>query len=84
MSSSHKIDAVSTDRLLNCLGLAIDEAKLVRSIIESKDRAYQLKKDNPFSDRLIFINREITYLEKKLAQVRSLAEKDGVPPQNKD
>lgn len=76
MSPSHKIDPQSTDQLLNHLGLAIDEAKLVRAIIESKDEAYRLKKDSPFSDRLIYLNREITYLETKLEQLRALAEKD--------
>jgi len=37
MITSPQIEPVSTEHLLTCLGLAIDEAKLVRSIIKSKD-----------------------------------------------
>jgi hypothetical protein len=33
----------STEHLLTCLGLAIDEAKLVRSLIQSRDIARVLK-----------------------------------------
>ena len=36
ISTSPQIELTSKDRLLTCLGLAIDEAKLVRSLIESK------------------------------------------------
>ena len=67
MSDPSEIESVSTEQLLNCLGLAIDEAKLLRSLIESRELAAKLKREDPFSDRLVYLNREITYLEKKLA-----------------
>ncbi len=73
MNGSHQIEPTSTDRLLNCLGLAIDEAKLARSLIQAKDRAHKEKTENHFSHRLIIINREIELLEAKLARVRSQA-----------
>ena len=74
MSDPSEIEPVSTEQLLTCLGLAIDEAKLLRSLIESRELAARLKQENPFSDRLVYLNREIAYLEKKLAEVRRKAD----------
>ena len=76
MNISPQIEPVSTERLLTCLGLAIDEAKLLRSIVKSKDTAQKLKMEKPFSQRLVFLNREIEYLEAKLIQVRSRANRN--------
>lgn len=73
MNVSPQIEPVSTERLLSCLGLAIDEAKLVRSIIKSKDMAYKLKAEKPLSKRLTHIDREISYLKAKLEEVRLAA-----------
>jgi hypothetical protein len=73
MSELPEIEPVSTEHLLNCLGLAIDEARLLRSLIESKQMAARLRQEQAFSDRLIYLNREISYLEKKLAEVRRQA-----------
>ena len=73
MSTAPEFKPVSTEHLLTCLDLAIDEAKLVRSLIKSKDLAIKLKSDDPFSQRLIYLNREITYLEEKLIEFRSQA-----------
>ena len=76
MNPSIQIEPASADHLLTCLDLAIDEAKLVRSLIKSKDMAFKLKEKNPFSDRLLFLNVEIPYLEAKLIQVRSMANRN--------
>ena len=73
MSTSSQIDPLSTEQLLNCLGLAIDEAKYVRQLIDCMELVERLKQENPFSDRLIHLNKEIKHLEAKLAQVRSKA-----------
>ena len=73
MRAAHQIEPITTNRLLTCLGLAIDEAKLVRSIIESKDLAYKQKTEKSLPDRLAHIDREIIYLEAKLAEVREKA-----------
>jgi len=75
MNLSPQIEPTSTDRLLTCLGLANDEAKQVGSIIESKDMAHNLKKENPLSEKLYHLNREIEHLEVKLTKVRSRANK---------
>jgi len=76
VSTSPQIELTSKDRLLTCLGLAIDEAKLVRSLIESKDMAGKLKRNDPFSRQLVYLNKEINYLEVKLTQVRRTASRN--------
>ena len=76
VSTSPQIELASKDRLLTCLGLAIDEAKLVRSLIESRELAGELKENDPFSQQLIYLNREINYLEVKLTQVRRTASRN--------
>ena len=54
-----KPELPSTEQLLTDLGLAIDEAKLVRSLIKSQDLARKLKEENPLSERLIYLNKDI-------------------------
>ena len=71
MNISPQIEPVSTKQLLTCLGLAIDEAKLVRELIKSKDIARDMEAKNPAPRRLMLLNREIELLEAKLARVRS-------------
>ncbi len=70
-NTSPQIERISADRLLTCLSLAIEETKQIISIIKSRDMARKLNKNNPFSDRLTYLNREITYLVAKLTQVRN-------------
>ena len=71
MNTSPQTESASTERLLACLDLAIDEAKLVRLIIKSKDMAYKLKTQNPSSDKLVDLNHQIAHLETKLVKLRS-------------
>ena len=66
-----QIESTSTERLLACLDLAIEESKLVRLIIKSKDMAYKLKTQNPSSHKLVDLNRQIAHLETKLVKLRS-------------
>ena len=73
MDISPQIQPTSTTRLLTCLGLAIDEIKLVRSINKSREAIDQLEADNPFSHRLLFLKREISNLEARLAKIRNKA-----------
>jgi len=73
MNISSQVEPTSTEHLLACLGLAIDEAKLARKIIKSKDIARDLEARNPAPRRLILLNREIELLEAKLDRVRSQA-----------
>ena len=76
MNPSTQIEPTSTDHLLTCLDLAIDETRLVRSLIKTKDMVSKLKEENPFSDSLLFLNIEVPYLEAKLIQVRSMANRN--------
>ena len=73
MHGIHQIEPKSTDRVLACFSLAVDEAKLVRSLIQAKERARAIRESTPFSERLVCLNREISYLERKLAEVRKQA-----------
>ena len=76
-----KPELPSTEQLLTDLGLAIDEAKLVRSLIKSQDLARKLKEENPFSERLIYLNKEVRYMEDKLIKLRK-AGRDNIRPVN--
>ncbi|MCH6565797.1 MAG: hypothetical protein IH811_07985 [Proteobacteria bacterium] len=73
MNTSPQIELTSKDRLLTSMRLAIDETKLIRSIRNFRDMARQLKADDPFSLELKQLNKEITDLEARLKQVRSMA-----------
>ena len=73
MDTSPQIEPASTARLLRCLGLAIDETKLVRSINISREMMRQLEANNPSSHRLLFLSKEIPSLEARLAEIRSKA-----------
>ncbi|MCP4876004.1 MAG: hypothetical protein GY896_11105 [Gammaproteobacteria bacterium] len=73
MSISPQIEPTSTTRLLICLDLAIDETKLVRSINQSREAIGQLEAKNPSSHRLLFLRREVSNLEVRLAKVRNRA-----------
>ncbi len=73
MNGTHQIEPTSTDRLLACLGLAIDEAKLVREIVQTKDQVYKEVPADSYSRRLLYLNREIELLEDKLEKVQSRA-----------
>ncbi len=73
MNTSPQIELTSKDRLLTSMRLAIDETKLIRSIRIFRDMARQLKSNDPFSLELKQLNKEITDLEARLKQVRSMA-----------
>jgi hypothetical protein len=73
MDTSLQIEPTSTARLLTCQDLAIDETKLLRSINKSIEAIEQLEADNPSSHRLLFLKREISNLEARLAKIRNRA-----------
>ena len=73
MNVTYQIDPASTDRLLTCLDLAIEEAKLVKSLIETKSITDNLEIVKQRSKRPMNLDRDIDYLEKKLAEVRNQA-----------
>ena len=73
MDTSPQIEPTSTASLLMSLSLAIDEIKLIRSIKNSTAMTKQLELEKPSSHRLLFLKREISTLEARLAKIRSKA-----------
>lgn len=73
MSAAHQIEPISTEHLLKCLGLAVDEAKYARQLITTKEMVDSLGAEKPFTQRVTHLNREIAYLELKLEEVRTKA-----------
>ena len=73
MDTSPHIEPTSTARILACLSLAIDETKLIRSIENSSAMIKQLEAEDPSSHRLLFLKKEITNLETRLANIRITA-----------
>ena len=53
------------------MSFAIDETKLLRSIKNSTALIRQLEAVNPGSHRLLFLKRELSNLEARLAKIRS-------------
>lgn len=70
MDLSLQIEPTSTVTLLTCLGLAIDETKLIRSIKNFREIAGKLREDSNVSGNLKFLNRQIANLEAELENVR--------------
>jgi hypothetical protein len=75
VNSSSLIKTVSTNHLLIPMILALDEARLVNSIVASKEMIKDIKAKDPYSDRLIHLKREIRRFETELARVRKLTDR---------
>ena len=75
VKSSPQIEPKSTSHLLDCLGLAIDETKLLRSLTRFRDMATNLSEDDVFAGKLTYVNRQIEMLEARLLEVRARANK---------
>ena len=73
MNISTLYEISSNDKLLTGLGLAVAEAKMVRSLLRSRETSILTERDNGNLDRLVHLNREIDYLEAKLVEVKSKA-----------
>ncbi len=67
------IEPTTTNRILANLGIAIDEAKIVRSIVEYSDHLRKIEYVPEASRRAQFIRNEIVRLEAKLSQTRNRA-----------
>jgi hypothetical protein len=63
----------SNDKLLTGLGLAMAEAKMLRSLIRARESSVKTDRDSGFLQRLEHLDREIDYLEAKMLEVRSRA-----------
>ena len=75
MDSSGLIKTITANQLLIPMILALDEARLVNSIAESKDMIKSIKVISPYSDMIIHLKREIRRFEAELANVRKLTYK---------
>ena len=73
MNTSPQIEPTSTSGLLKCLGYAIDETKLIRSIKKSTAMIRRLEVENPSSSRLRFLKKELSNLETRLEKIRGKA-----------
>jgi hypothetical protein len=67
------IDPNSTNQLLNNLGLAIDEAKLVLNLSKLNNQVFNLESSNGVSEDSADLRKEITILEVQLNYVRDRA-----------
>ena len=63
----------STRRLLNNLSLAIDEARIVRNIVDLSDNLRRIEYRPDSISRVAYLRRELVHLESKLTDVRELA-----------
>ena len=64
-------EPTTTNQLLANLSIAIDEAKIVRSIVEYSDHLRKIEYVPEAAKRAQFIRDEIVRLESKLSQTRS-------------
>ena len=78
MNPSSLIKTIPTNDLLIPMILALDEARLVSSIIVCKEMVKSVRANNPYSDRLIHLKREIRRFEAELAHVRKLTYKKNL------
>ena len=68
------IDPVSTKQILKDLSLAIDEAKVVRTLGIMKDRLYQIETQNGSTKSSESLKQEIASLEEQLRMIRDRAD----------
>jgi hypothetical protein len=73
MNTSSRIAPTLSDRIFYRLLQAFEEAKFIKSKIKTNDMTTKLNESNRYWNRLISLNSEIMYLEAKLIQVRSMA-----------
>jgi hypothetical protein len=76
MNTSSQIGSTLSDRIFDRLLQAIEEAKLIKSKIKTIGMTTKLNESNRYWNRLITLNREIIYLEAKMIQVRSMANRN--------
>ena len=67
------IDPNSTNQLLNNLGLAIDEAKLVLNLSKLNNQVFNLESSNGVSEHSTDLRKEITIVQVQLNYLRDQA-----------
>ena len=71
MNLSSLYEITSNDKLLTSLGLAIAEAKMLRSALKARESSLVAARQDGRLERLENLDREIDYLEAKVKEVRS-------------
>lgn len=71
MNLSSLYEITSNDKLLASLGLAVAEAKMIRSLLKARDASAKAGRNGNQVKRLTDLNREIDYLEAKLIAIKS-------------
>ena len=71
MNLSSLYEITSNDKLLTSLGLAIAEARMIRSLLKARESSMRPDRNSNQAERLAHLNREIDYLEAKLIEIRS-------------
>ena len=66
-------EPASTKRLLANLSLAIDEARILRNIVDLSDNLRRIEYSPDSTSRVAHLRREIADLESKLSELRDLA-----------
>ena len=66
-------ESANTSRLLNNLSVAIDEARIVRNIVDLSDNLRRIEYSPNSTSRIAYLRKEIEDLESKLAALRKLA-----------
>lgn len=66
-------EPASTKRLLTNLSLAIDEARIVRNIVDLSDNLRRIEYSPDSTSRVAYLRKEIGNLELKLSDLRAMA-----------
>lgn len=69
LSSLH--ETTSNENLVTSLGLAVAEARMLRSLLKARESSVKADRESGRLQRLVHLNREIDYLEAKLLEVKS-------------
>jgi hypothetical protein len=71
MNQPSLYEITSNENLVTSLGLAVAEARMLRSLLKARESSVKADRESGRLQRLVHLNREIDYLEAKLLEVKS-------------
>jgi hypothetical protein len=71
MNQPSLYEITSNENLVTSLGLAVAEARMLRSLLKARESSVKTDRESGRLERLVHLNREIDYLEAKLLEVKS-------------
>lgn len=71
MNLSPLYETTSSENLVTSLGLAVAEAKMLRSLLKERESSVKADRESGRLERMVHLNHEIDYLEAKLLEVKS-------------